>query len=431
MAQFEDIPEQPDSGLQFHPAGRDPAEVRDNSDPGDATVRNFRYQHAYGVMLLVAARRGHRAYAALWCEHHEDFLAERTDNRYDGYQIKTSRPELGAWTLADAELIASIGRFVELVSEFPDRIANLFFVSNTECDHVTQQSKNEKKRGNCPRLFLEHVKACKALSEIEAPFLSVFNNLQAQCGCRPSDLFAVLVRMDIILGPSRSDFEAALSHEHIAKLDGCQLLTAEQLDQFRDDLVAKVYRASSLQVGDPSRHLRPQLSKDPDPTLLAKRLVVDEIVTYQSAPPQLFQFQGNPTLTLGASRSPTVLAQKLEKGGLVDEIEYLRERERVAEYSLMEDVARRPDQYPKLLRQVEQLVLGECSEAHLRARQQEAPYGPIMMIEVQDRLRRIATDNSDIVGNHSYECLIGVAGMLTSDCRVWWSPRFPIAESDA
>src|SRR5262245_24082235 len=75
------------------------------SDPGDATARNFRYQHAYGVVLIAAARRGIRPYVAIWCEHHEDLLAERTDGVFDGYQIKTSRPELGAWNMGDPELV--------------------------------------------------------------------------------------------------------------------------------------------------------------------------------------------------------------------------------------------------------------------------------------------------------------------------------------
>ena len=70
-----------------------PATTADTDDPGDATQRNYRYQHAYGAILLASARRGEVPYLAIWCEHHEDLLAERTDGTYDGYQIKTSQPE--------------------------------------------------------------------------------------------------------------------------------------------------------------------------------------------------------------------------------------------------------------------------------------------------------------------------------------------------
>src|ERR1700759_3235223 len=89
-----------------------PVEAFDATDPGDATQRNFRYQHAYGVMLLVSGKLGLRPYVAVWCEQHEDYLAERNDNKFDAYQVKTSRPESGAWRLNDLGLIKTIGRFV-------------------------------------------------------------------------------------------------------------------------------------------------------------------------------------------------------------------------------------------------------------------------------------------------------------------------------
>lgn len=71
-------------------------------------------------------------------------------------------------------------------------------------------------------------------------------------------------------------------------------------------------------------------------------------------------------------------------------------------------------------------MLGETTEAHLRARRQPTPYGPAMLIDVQDRLRRVAEDRPAAVGHHGYDCLVGMVGLLTSDCRVWWSARFPI-----
>ena len=80
----------------------------------------------------------------------------------------------------------------------------------------------------------------------------------------------------------------------------------------------------------------------------------------------------------------------------------MRERERAAEYHLLEDIARRPDRYPALLMQLEQMVFGECAEANLRARQTSESYGPTMMIDVQDRLRRLANERPEMVGNHSY-----------------------------
>src|ERR1700676_1490749 len=82
-----------------------PVDVFDSTDPGDATLRNYRYKHTYCVMLLVSGKLEKHPYVAIWCEQHEDCLAERTDKTFDAYQIKTSRPENGAWKLNSLELM--------------------------------------------------------------------------------------------------------------------------------------------------------------------------------------------------------------------------------------------------------------------------------------------------------------------------------------
>jgi hypothetical protein len=367
-------------------------------------------------------------YIALWCEHHEDFLAERNDGRFDGYQIKTSKLELGAWKLTDVELARSIGRFVDLVSLFQDRIGDLFFVSNTECDSVTAASTDDRRRSRCPLLFLQHIRSCPDHSAIRPPFDEAFRNLEASCGCEPEVLFATLRRLDFKRGPARGEIDAVLSHEHLAQLE-CESFAAERLDGLRDRFVAVVHRASSLQVTDPGRHLRALLGNtEADPALIAKRVVVETtvVVDLDAPAPAPFRFPGKPTLSPGVPAPPTVLEQKLERGALVDEIAYMRTRERDAHYHILEDIERRADQYPALLRQVEEVVLGVCSEANLRARQNPEPYGARMLIEVQDRLRQVANTDPASVGRHHYDCLIGVAAMLTNDCRVWWSPRFQL-----
>jgi len=99
-----------------------PDDTFDAMDPGDETQRNFRYQHAYGVILLIAAINGAKPYVAVWCEQHEDCLCERNDGNYDGYQIKTQKPEDGPWRLSSKALYKSIARFVRLNDAYPDRI---------------------------------------------------------------------------------------------------------------------------------------------------------------------------------------------------------------------------------------------------------------------------------------------------------------------
>jgi hypothetical protein len=49
------------------------------------------------VILLAGTIAGKLPYRALWCEHHEDLLAEREDNLFDSFLLKTRQPERGHW----------------------------------------------------------------------------------------------------------------------------------------------------------------------------------------------------------------------------------------------------------------------------------------------------------------------------------------------
>lgn len=409
--------------------GADPTAARNKVDRGDATGRDYRYQHCYGVVLLIAAKSGRRPYEAIWCEQHEDLLAQRQDGLYDGYQIKTARPERGAWRLTDDDLVKSIGRFVDLVTEFGSKIGSLYFVSNTEWDEITPEGKDDRRRGRCPQLFLQHMRGCSTSTDIAEPYATAFNDLRVECSCEADELLTVLKRVDLILGPSRREIEASLAHEHLPVLNECRLLNPAELNAVRDNLVARVHRAASLQVTDPIRHLRAFLDPtEPDPVLVAKRILVADMVISPSPPSEVpdFEFVGEPSVQLGASLVGNVIDQKLEKAGLNDQIDYMRGRARAAEYTLIRHVHRRPEAFPKLLVQIEQRVYGEAMEAQLQARQQTAPYGPTMLMDVQSRLRRVAETDAGAIGHHGYDCLIGVAGLLTDACRIWWGPRFPI-----
>src|SRR4051794_4144319 len=81
-----------------------------------------------------------------------------------------------------------------------------------------------------------HLRGCVAPSSLAAPFSDAFTELQAACGCDADQLFAVLQRVNLMVGPSRGEFDATLSHEHLGQLDDCRNLNPAQLDAFRDDL---------------------------------------------------------------------------------------------------------------------------------------------------------------------------------------------------
>lgn len=404
-----------------------------SGDPGDETERNFRYQHQYGVVLLAAVRRGTLDYVALYCEHHEDFLAERPDGLFDGYQIKTSRPENGAWTLTSTAFTKSIGRFVDLMAAFPDQIGKFVFVSNSDIDSVTPASSDDKRRGRCPGLMLNHVKSCSGADSMQPPFRAAFDALAAELGADRERVFDVLRRLETVKGPSREDFDATLAQEHVGGLKECASLPPGPLRDVCNELVARFHRAASLYVIDPNRHLAGfSAGTSDDPVISAKRIVCADVVL--TPPPKAedaFRYQGPPTIKVGQPRPQDVLEKKLTRGGVEGLIDYMKAREQAAEYYFLEEQAKDPVAAERQLRQVEEAVHGECLESFMALQTSGSSFGQAMFNDVSTRLRSLESRRKDLLGGTPYELLMGTAALLTSDCRVWWSDRFQVDGSEA
>lgn len=380
------------------------------------------------MVLLVAVRRGSLSYRALYCEHHEDFLGERADGLFDGYQVKTSRPENGAWTLTSAALTKSIGRFVDLMRAYPAQMGYFYFVSNSEIDAITSDSKDQVRRGRCPGLMVQHVRGCATASDIEEPYLKAFDKLVAEIGATSVQVFDVLRRLIFVKGPSREEFDASLAQEHLGSLSECVNLTPSELASVRDTLVAKFHRAASIHVTDPNRHIGDFLAGGSDaPSLVAKKIICADVeIAPAATSTKMVVFQGEPMIRLDGTRPKGILEQKLTQGGIAESVEYMKARERAAEYHFLEEQVRNPRTAGHQLRQVEEAVHGECIEAFMSARKPDLPFGQAMFQDVTSRLRRLETDRADLLGGEPYEVLVGTAALLTSECRVWWSDRFTV-----
>ncbi|MBY3101161.1 DUF4297 domain-containing protein [Rhizobium laguerreae] len=243
-------------------------------DVGDQTARNYRYQHSYAVILLASACRGERDYQAIWCEHHEDILAERTDGKFDGWQIKTRRPESGAWTTSSPDFVAALGRFVVLTQLMGETLADLHFVSNAEFQ-APSNSKDPNRVSRSPIALLAEVKQASKLSAVTPPFYDILGRLADQFRAAPQQVFDTLRKVHLVVGPSRGEIDATLSNEHLARIEAHRNRTSEELNSLRDALVGLIARASSLHVTSPERHLYAVTSPGSEgPTVSAKRVAI-------------------------------------------------------------------------------------------------------------------------------------------------------------
>ena len=402
-----------------------PIDSRDLSDPGDEVLRKFRYQHAYGVILSVGMATGRLACKALWCEQHEDFLTELADGFFDAYQIKTRKSELGEWKLNDEAFWKSLLRFVKLDLGYPGKIQSFKFVSNTQFSDSSAKDREYLS----PFKLLSGIQRVARCEDLDGEVKKGFEWLNGKLDVTPKELFTVLRRLDLVLGPTDRAYEDELSQRHIPTLAECRLLSASALSTVREALIARISQASSLVSADPRRDwigLNRQTKEDP--FLLAKRITPEDItLTVRDAGGFAFCFLPEfASLKLGGANGRLdTLSKKMIHGGLAPRYEIMRRRALTAEQLLL-DLATRPNDGKALCSQIENVVLVECDDANLRASQTGKPFGPAMLIDVQDRLKRIAETDPARVYRQPYDLLVGVAGLLTSECKVWWSEQFEL-----
>ncbi len=400
-------------------------DIRDLSDPGDEVLRKFRYQHAYGVVLSVGITTGKLDYTALWCEQHEDFLAETADGLFDAYQIKTRKSELGEWELNDEAFWKSIARFVKLDLAYPGKIRYFRFVSNT---HFSDSAAKDREYLS-PRKLLIGIQSVAQWENLEGEVKKGFELLRDKLKVEATDLFSMLCRLDIILGLTERAFEDELAQRHIATLAECESMSVSSLARVREAMIARIAEASSLIADDPSRDWVGLTCKlDEEPFLLAKRVTAEDIIlTIRDARDPVFHFL--PDLAslqlVGTSDRLDTLQKKMFRGGLAVHYEMMRRRALTAEQELL-DLSTRPNDGEAICSQIENVVFAECDDANLRASQTGDLYGPMMLIDVQDRLKRISETEPARVHRQSYDLLVGVAGLLTSECKVWWSETFEV-----
>lgn len=427
MSDEQNINIQSDSSLN-------PDEVYDDKDPGDETQRNYRYQHAYGVILIIASLRNEKPYTSLWCEHHEDFLCERNDDLYDGYQIKTRKPEIGPWSIKDEDIRKSIRRFVELYKRFPDKIGDFYFVSNTDYLNVGLAIKDQTKLGKSPIRFFEEIKRVNSEESIGEAFKPFFIDLKNFCNCDSELFLLILKKIRLIKGPGRDSFDAEISHDHISRLKGCESYSPSILNSVRDELVQKVYEASSLKVDDPGRHyycLHENTANNP--YLNSKKLIVGEMprIIYEVSKIPFRFSPGIATINLSSGEGNlNNLRKKMLQGNIGSQFKTMERRALSAESNLIELAHFKPEKIDPILNQIVSMVQGECDEASHAAKLISSNFGPVMLNDVYKRLRDIAENHPQKVEHQPYECLVGIAGLLTGECSIWWSKPFDLGEME-
>lgn len=250
-----------------------PTDVPNPADPGDDTARRYAYQHAFGVILWIAAYRAEKDYVAIWCEQHEDFLAETSGGQFDAYQVKTRTAELGYWRFSHDALTDSITRFAKLDKDYPGQIRTFYFVSNAQCS----DSKEKGSEHLSPALVVPLL----AITPLAECCEKALTYLSEKTGLDRDTLLTVLQRTKLILGPPDQSITAEIVANHLPHVDAQRCCTPAQLESLHKRLLGRVHESSALLTQDPARHYSTVSgSQIENAQLRAKRIPVDELKSH-------------------------------------------------------------------------------------------------------------------------------------------------------
>jgi hypothetical protein len=374
---------------------------------------------------------GELEYISIWSEHHEDILCKKETKKYDAFQIKTLKAENGPWTLNNDALKKSLKRFHLLESDHGSEIDTYFFISNASFLDPDPEIKDQNKLSKSPIKFIESIKLVTSIEDIDEYFRKKLKSLSTEFEIDENEFFKTLQKVKFKSGPTREDFDSVLSHDHIPKIESCKNFNPDKLNSIRDLLVNRFFQASSLHKSNGNTYWHFINEQLEDPEITGKRItpdIIDEVVSNVDDP--IFKYSpGLMGLELGGGNDHSKLRIKMSRGGLDHYYSTMKRRSISTEEHLIKMNYQSEEDFSDKLNQITSVVESTCSDEHAQAIENGAVDGLKMYQNVIKELRKIADQNPEKIENQDSDVLIGVAGLLTDDCKVWWSEKFNLEDS--
>ncbi|MFC5384531.1 dsDNA nuclease domain-containing protein [Aquamicrobium segne] len=413
---------------------KSPDLVLDKADPGDDVSARFDYQHTYAAINAIRLITGEGDCVEIICENHEDFLVKNGAGKFIGTQIKTRKITLLPFKAGEEQVTNALGKFCLLDQKFPGCFEGFDFTTNHSF------WKNEQSLNNLPWLLdsLRQRGGIKGLRE-NNPLRQYVEGIAASTGLSPQNVAATLVRTTI------RGHEAEITHigsnlqEALCECPGIEELPyatvaaiAKALVQLAREASAKTLRGAITELFAPGTDLKQAVD---DQLLAGKRICKDDVLAvidrFKSGSKPYEDINVSTLVTPSDAPSDLVIAfRKLAKGGVeAGRVTNIADRVRSFEALFLEWSRKYgADEATKRYNNVLAAVQFEAAEAHAGAEKGGEPYGSAMFGVLAERLMARARDDRDQLHGCRPEHLIGAAGLLTQQCKTWWSPHFNAAE---
>jgi hypothetical protein len=406
-----------------------PDRERCEGDPGDDTYRRYRYQSTYAAILCLALLDDQTDFSEVFCEHHEDVLIRCKNGRFVGMQFKTRDLGREPFEAGDEQIQEALSRFISLDARYTGWFSRFVLASNAGFWQEKTNSSNLV-------YLLGFAKAVAAQQPAVPAALDKFvSRLAKKTGQSGAQVLDVLKRVQIQNTPGLDDIDNSLIHT-LSRCPLCCDWTYLQLKGLADQLTLATFRASSLAHQSAFRDYvafldDPQAAID-RAIIDGKRMTADGVrsLVGQALTPEASLCPWQSVNLDGLPKGMRRMGLKMSLGGVsATNVDLARDHKTSADLL----VARWLQRYGRK-RATEQfehlrtLVRSECQEAYDQYRTPDRPFGQTMLMEVRRRLRaRHERDSANLYGC-APEHLLGVAGILTEDCVLWWGEPFDLPE---
>lgn len=382
---------------------------------GDEVQRRYRYQYLYTALLAIKMYKKEVTFSKIFCEVAEDILAVMNDEKLVAIQIKTREGD--PFSYNDEPVLKSICHFVRLYNVFLDLFSEFVFVSNVgfKQDKDIEKILSDVKNNNDTKLTDETTKFIEKVVK--------------ECNVESSIVIEALKKTNVQKGPGIDDIESKIIHESLSKINHCSSLSQSKLSSILNMLVFSIYKSSSKVVenslNDYIAFVKDGKEKQQQKELESKiiTVLIVEQITKSQNPVYLISADGS-SLKL-KDGSIELMERKMAAGGIDPmEISSMKNLSLSAQNYFFEEYHKRngeAEEIKKEMDQLQTLISNQAAEAKTTAKTNDKLYGEEMMKDIEKRINAVVTSRHQDVFFIKYEILKGVIGILTGDCKIWFS----------
>lgn len=396
------------------------------SDRGDETQELFIYQWSAGVTLLAGAIAGLNDYSAIWCEHHDDLLAELPSGLFHAVQVKTDSTTNARWACTSTGFGDAIRKFAEHEAAYASRVERYIFFSNIKPYVPSATAKAPTRLASSPVRVRDLCRSVSVCSRLPEPYKASFDALVNYTGADPDVVFRVLRKLEFQVGPHLEDFREQLCSV-LAGVPACKNFAVGWLESVRDDLLLLVGKASSVSI--PALQFYASLLQPdgrPEAIVRGKRIAKEDFEQrIRQHPGSCFRYADvGGYLQLGtATGQKERLRQKMAAGYVAPYFDVLWMLAMSAEERLLAEANVDAEGALRKTKQLESAMLVACKKVELDAslaEPDERRRGLKILQGVFQKAEDLARNDRATVEGERAETLQGVAGLLSGSCKFAW-----------